>query len=38
MRIEYVSKLPDHSSVRQTQVYGKIVPGELDKSVEQHIN
>ena len=38
MRIEYVSKLLDHSTILQTQVYAKIVNEELDKAVELYIN
>ena len=37
MRIEYVSKLLDHSDIGITQVYAKIVNDELDKAVEQYI-
>lgn len=37
MRIEYVSKLLDHSDIGITQVYAKIVSDELDKAVEQYI-
>ena len=33
MRIEYVSKLMGHSSVKQTEVYAKIVNMELDKAM-----
>lgn len=38
MRIEYVSKLMDHSSIGITQVYAKIVNEDLDKAVEQYLN
>lgn len=38
MRIEYVSKLLDHSSIRQTQVHAKIVSEELDNSVHKYVN
>ena len=38
MRIEYVSKLLDHSSIQQTQVYAKIVSEELDNAVDKYIN
>lgn len=38
MRIEYVSKLLDHATIQQTQVYAKIVSEELDKAVEKYIN
>jgi integrase/recombinase XerD len=34
IRIEYVSKLLGHSSIKVTQIYAKIVSGELDKSME----
>jgi integrase len=34
MRIEYVSKLLGHNSIRTTQVYAKIVNEELDKAME----
>jgi integrase len=34
MRIEYVSKLMGHSSIRTTQVYAKIVNADLDKAME----
>lgn len=37
MRIEYVSKLLDHSDIGITQIYAKIVNEELDKAVEQYI-
>ncbi|SFS88250.1 KilA-N domain-containing protein [Sphingobacterium wenxiniae] len=37
MRIEYVSKLLDYSSIRQTQVYAKIVSEELDNAVDNFI-
>ncbi|MFV0228551.1 site-specific integrase [Empedobacter falsenii] len=37
MRIEYVSKLLDHSDIGTTQIYAKIVNEELDKAVEQYI-
>lgn len=38
MRIEYVSKLMDHSSIGITQVYAKIVNADLDKAVEMYLN
>ncbi|WP_245870004.1 tyrosine-type recombinase/integrase [Pedobacter ginsengisoli] len=38
MRIEYVSKLLDHSSIRQTQVYAKVVSEELDNAVDKYVN
>lgn len=34
MRIEYVSKLMGHASIKTTQVYAKIVNEELDKAME----
>ncbi|MET3980928.1 integrase/recombinase XerD [Mucilaginibacter sp. UYP25] len=34
MRIEYVSKLMGHSSVKHTEVYAKILNEELDKAME----
>ena len=34
MRIEYVSKLLGHSSIKTTQIYAKIVDAELDKAME----
>lgn len=34
MRIEYVSKLMGHSSIKTTQVYAKIVNSELDKAMD----
>lgn len=37
MRIEYVSKLLDHSDIGTTQIYAKIVNEELDKAVDQFI-
>ncbi len=33
MRIEYVSKLMGHASVKQTEVYAKILNSELDKAM-----
>lgn len=38
MRIEYVSKLLDHATIQQTQVYAKIVSEELDNAVDKYIN
>ncbi|AUC86660.1 recombinase [Polaribacter sp. ALD11] len=38
MRIEYVSKLMDHSDIGITQVYAKIISSELDKAVDKYIN
>ena len=37
MRIEYVSKLLDHSDIGITQIYAKVISEELDKAVEQYI-
>jgi site-specific recombinase XerD len=34
MRIEYVSKILGHASVKQTEVYAKVMNAELDKAVE----
>jgi integrase/recombinase XerD len=34
MRIEYVSKLMGHSSIKTTQIYAKIVNSELDKAMD----
>jgi len=34
MRIEYVSKLMGHSSLKTTMIYTKIVDGELDKAMD----
>ncbi len=34
MRIEYVSKLLDRSTIQQAPVYAKIISEELDKAVE----
>lgn len=38
MRIEYVSKLLDHSDIGITQIYAKVISEELDKAVEQFVN
>ena len=38
MRIEHVSKLMDHSDIRTTQIYAKILNEELDKAVDQFID
>jgi site-specific recombinase XerD len=38
MRIEYVSKLLDHSDIGITQIYAKVISEELDKAVEKYIN
>ncbi len=37
MRIEYVSKLLDHSDIGITQIYAKVISEELDKAVEQFV-
>ena len=34
MRIEYVSKLLGHSTIKTTQIYTKIVNSDLDKAME----
>ena len=34
MRIEYVSKLMGHASIKTTQIYSKIVNAELDKAMD----
>ena len=34
MRIEYVSKLMGHSTIKETQIYAKIVNEELDKAMD----
>lgn len=34
MRIEYVSKLMTHSTIKTTQIYAKIVNSELDKAMD----
>ena len=34
MRIEYVSKLMGHATIKETQVYAKIVNEELDKAMD----
>ena len=34
MRIEYVSKLMGHASVKNTEVYAKVLNEELDKAME----
>jgi integrase/recombinase XerD len=33
MRIEYVSKLMGHASVKHTEIYAKILNAELDKAM-----
>jgi Site-specific recombinase XerD len=37
MRIEHVSKLMNHSSVKMTEVYLHILNAELDKSIDQYV-
>lgn len=37
MRIEYVSKLMDHTKISTTQIYAKVMNEELDKAVDQYI-
>lgn len=37
MRIEYVSKLMDHSDIGITQIYAKVISEELDKAVEKFV-
>jgi integrase/recombinase XerD len=34
MRIEYVSKILGHASVKQTEVYAKVMNEELDMAME----
>ncbi len=34
MRIEYVSRLMGHASIKTTQIYAKIVAEELDKAMD----
>lgn len=34
MRIEYVSRLMGHASVKNTEIYAKILDSELDKAME----
>lgn len=34
MRIEYVSKILDHTNIKTTQIYAKIVNSELDKAMD----
>jgi len=38
MRMEYVSKVLDHSTLSQTQVYAKIVNSELDNAMDKVFN
>lgn len=37
MRIEYVSKLMDHTKISTTQIYAKVMNDELDNAVEQFV-
>ena len=37
MRIEYVSKLMDHSKISTTQIYAKVIDEELDKAVDLYV-
>ena len=37
MRIEHVSKLMNHSSVKMTEAYLHILNTELDKSIDQYV-
>ncbi|MDN3605859.1 site-specific integrase [Kaistella yonginensis] len=37
MRIEYVSKLMDHSKISTTQIYAKVIDDDLDKAVDQYV-
>ncbi len=37
MRIEYISKLMDHSDIGITQIYAKVISEELDKAVEKFV-
>ena len=37
MRIEFVSKLMDHTDIGVTQIYAKIISDELDKAVDQFV-
>ncbi len=38
MRMEYVSKIMDHSDIKITQVYAKIINKELDKAMDSIFN
>lgn len=38
MRIEYVSKLLDHTDIGTTQIYAKVISEELDNAVDKYIN
>ncbi|MBU8882373.1 hypothetical protein CBW16_10310 [Flavobacteriaceae bacterium JJC] len=37
MRIEYVSKLMDHTKISTTQIYAKVMNDELDKAVDEFV-
>lgn len=37
MRIEYVSKLLDHTDISTTQIYAKVISEELDKAVDNYV-
>lgn len=37
MRIEFVSKLMDHSNIKTTQIYAKIINEDLDKAVDTFV-
>lgn len=37
MRIEYVSKLMDHTKISTTQIYAKVIDEDLDKAVDQFV-
>jgi site-specific recombinase XerD len=38
MRIEHVSKLLDHTDIKTTQIYAKIINKELDKAVDEFLS
>lgn len=37
MRIEHVSKIMDHSSIRVTEIYAKVINAELDASMDKFV-
>ena len=37
MRIEHVSKIMDHSSIRVTEIYAKVINTELDASMDKYV-
>jgi site-specific recombinase XerD len=37
MRIEHVSKVMDHSSIRVTEIYAKVINTELDASMDKFV-